>query len=214
MYSTCVVIDIESGEILDRDRIPYDGPLELCDKKEKAAANRARTTAEGTAGGYGSVATGIGSTLVPEYTREATHPTGYNPNDINATLVAGEQGAGGATGSIAGEAGLRAARSRNTGALSGILDEAARTKTRQLSQNALGVQTANMQEKARQRSEGLKGLEGLYGTDVGAQLKAEGLVPEDINAALNANKTGWGKDLMDWMQTLEGGAIAGKQIHG
>ena len=93
-----------------------------------------------------------------------------------------------------------------------MLDEIQRTKGRQLSENALNVQTANMREKARQRSEGLKGLEGVYGTDVGAQIKAEGLVPEDINAMVNADKTGWGKDMLDWANTLSRGAQVGSNI--
>jgi len=212
LYSTHVLIDIESGQILDRDRIPYDGPLELCDKAAKNMAKNAANTATTTAGGYGSAATGIGSTLVPTLTQEATNPTGFMPQDVNAMLVGGEQGAGGAASSLSGEAGRTAARTRNTGALSGVLDEIQRGKGRQLSQNALGVQSMNAQEKQRQRSEGLRGLEGVYGADVGAQLKAEGLVPEDINAMLNANKTGWGKDLQDWVSLATGGARTGAQI--
>ena len=205
IYKTKVVIDIETGNFIPCV-LPYlyDGAVELCDKKAKGLAQNAANTATGTAAGYGSGAATVGSSLVPELTQEATNPTGFNPNDLNATLVAGAQGAGGSASSLSGEAGLRAARSRNTGALSGVLDEIQRTKGRQLSENALNVQTANMREKARQRSEGLKGLEGVYGTDVGAQLKAEGLVPEDINAMVNADKTGWGKDLMGWVNTLRG----------
>jgi hypothetical protein len=215
IYNTKVVIDIASGNVIHRD-LPhlYGGPVELCDKKAKAAAKSAADVAGGTAAGYGASAADVGSTVVPELKREATNPTGFMPQDVNAMLVGGEQGAGGVAGGLAGEAGLHAARTRNTGALSGVLDEIQRGKGRQLSENALNVQEMQAREKQRQRSEGIKGLEGIYGTDVGAQLKAEGIVPEDINAMLNANKTGWGKDMMEWVQTLTGGAMAGKQIHG
>src|SRR5260370_461158 len=72
--------------------------------------------------------------------------------------------------------------------------------------SSLGVQGMNAEEKQRQRSEGLHGLENVYGTDVGAQLKEQGLVPEDINAMLKANESGWGKNLMDWTKTLTGAA--------
>src|SRR5258707_5730721 len=99
-------------------------------------ARTAADTAANTAAGLGNEATSIGSMLVPELTREATNPTGFNPNDLNAMLVGGAQGAGGAAGSLAGEAGLRAARSRNNGAFSGILGEIARSKTQALSNNA------------------------------------------------------------------------------
>jgi len=69
-------------------------------------------------------------------------------------------------------------------------------------------------EKMRQKSEGLRGLEGMYGTDVGAQLKEQQLVPEDINAMLKANETGWGKNLQDWVRIATGAAATGKAIHG
>jgi hypothetical protein len=150
--------------------------------KKGQQGQAAASTAAGTGAGYSSAATGIGSTLVPELTKEATNPTGLTPTEQNSELVAGEQGAGGANAGIAGQAGLTAARTRNTGALSGVLDEAARAKTRQLSSNALGVANQNTALKTKEQQEGLAGLGSMYGTDVGAQLKSEGLVPEDINA--------------------------------
>jgi hypothetical protein len=215
IYNTKVVIDIESGEVLFRD-LPhiYSGSIELCDKKAKAKASQAADTAKNEGSRYGAQASDVASTLVPEYRKEATSPTGFMPQDVNAMLVAGEQGAGGAASSLAGEAGLGAARSRNSGALAGTLAEIARSKGRQLSQNALNVQTMNAEEKQRQRSEGLRGLSSVYGTDVGAELKEQGLVPEDINAMLKANESGWGKNLMGWANTLTNAASAGKMIHG
>jgi len=174
-------------------------------------ARAAADTAANTAAGYGSEASSIGSMLIPELTREATHPTGYNPNDINAMLVGGEQGAGGAAGSLAGEAGLRAARSRNNGAFSGILDEISRNKGRQLSENALNVQTMNAQEKERQRQAGLTGLAGVRGGDVKANLEAQGLVPEDIKMWKANQGRGFFQGMLDLMNagSSKGAAIAG-----
>jgi hypothetical protein len=144
--------------------------------------------------------------LVPELTREATHPTGYNPADINSMLVAGEQGAGGATGAIAGEANLRAARSRNNASLSSVLDENNRGGMRQLSENALNVQGQNANLKEKQRQAGLAGLESVRGGDIKAQLEAEGLVPQDVNAWVNAMKAQPGvfQDIMTSIDTLSG----------
>ena len=215
LYHTKIVIDIDSGEIIARD-LPtiHAGNVALCDKANKALAQNAAKTATSTGANYGSDASSVSSTLVPELRQEATAPQGFSPTDLNAQLVAGEQGAGGAASSLAGTAGLGAARSRNTGALSGVLDEVSRNKGRQLSENALNVQSSNAQLKEKQRQEGLSGLEGVYGTDVGAQLKAQGLVPEDIGAANQADQTGWGKDLMNWINTLTGSAKAGAAIAG
>jgi hypothetical protein len=209
-YSTYVLIDIESGKILYRDRYEWNGPVELCDKKAKAKASQAADTARDTATGFGSEASSVGSTLVPELRREATAPPGFMPADLNAMLVGGEQGAGGAAGTLAGEAGLSAARSRNTGALSGTLGEVAREKLRTLSGNALGVQAMNAREKARQKTEGLTGLEHVRGEDIHAQVAEQGLVPEDIKAMLEANKSGWGKNLQDWATIATGAAKAYK----
>jgi hypothetical protein len=207
IFNTKIVIDMETGKELFRD-LPhiYFGPVALADKNAKAKAGKAADTATSEGSRYGSEGSSISSTLVPELRREATSPTGFMPNDLNAMLVGGAEGAGGATGALSGEATLGAARSRNTGALSGVLDEIARSKTRALGSQALGVQSMNAEEKQRQRSEGLHGLESVYGTDVGAQLKEQGLVPEDINAMLKANESGWGKNLMDWTKTLTGAA--------
>jgi hypothetical protein len=165
-----------------------------------------------TATGYGSEASDIGSLLVPELTKEAYHPTGFNPQDLNAMLVAGEQGAGGANAAIAGEAGLRGARSRNTGSLSAILDEASRGKTRQLSENALNVQGENAQLKEKQRQAGLAGLTGIRGGDIHAQLQAEGLVPEDINAWVKAasREPTMFQDVLGTIGALSGSKAGGK----
>lgn len=179
------------------------------------AAQGAASTAAGTATGYGSGASSIGSTLVPELTKEATNPTGFNPTDLNSMLVAGQQGAGGANAGITGQANLEAARTHNTGGLSAVLGEAARAKTRANSESALGVQGANAQLKEKQRQSGISGLEGMYGTDVGAQLKAQGLVPEDIDAWTKASQTGPLQDVEGIIGTLAGAATgAGSLMRG
>jgi hypothetical protein len=159
-----------------------------------------------TAAGYGAEAGDIGSLLVPKLEQEALHPTGFDPNDLNAMLVGGEQGAGGANASVAGEAGLRAARSRNTGALSSVLDEASRNKGRQLSENALGVQGQNAALKQKQQQAGLTGLEGVRGGDIKANIEAQGLVPEDINAWVKSMQAQPGvfQDILSSIDTLAG----------
>lgn len=190
---------------VERDPLGFVQDIAGIKKAQKAAQNAA-STASATGTKYGSEAEDIGSTLVPTLKGEATHPVGYDPRDLNAMLVAGEEGAGGATGSLKSEAELSAARTHNTGALSGVLDELARTKTRQLSENALNVQGENARLKEKKRQAGLSGLEGLYGEDVNAGLKAQGLVPEDINAWANAGKTGWLQNTLGTIDTLTGGA--------
>src|SRR5215472_8192738 len=94
------------------------------------AASQAAGTAASTAAGYGENAAGIGSSLVPQLQADVAHPQGFSPEESNAMLVSGLEGAGGAAGGIAGEAALQAARSRNVGGMAGALDEAARERMR------------------------------------------------------------------------------------
>lgn len=201
--------DIETGQLLAHEgQYEYSGPLELCIKAAERAAHSAANTAVSTAAGFGAEAGDIGSMLVPELTREALHPTGFSPADTNAMLVAGEQGAGGANAGIAGEVGLRTARSRNNASLSSVLDEANREQARTLSQNALGVQANNAALKEKQRQSGLSGLEGIRSGDIHADLEAQGLVPQDIKAWTDASKTGWLQNTLGVIDTLTGAGKA------
>ena len=160
-------------------------------KKATGAAQSAAGTAAKTGGTYGEEAADIESSLVPTLQQDVRNPQGLTPAQQNNMLVQGLGAAGGAASGIAGEAGLAAARSRNVGGTAGVLDEAAREKMRTSAGVGLDVATKNAMLQQQQRASALKQLEGLYGTDVGAQLKAQSLVPEDINAWANANNTGW-----------------------
>jgi hypothetical protein len=205
-YSKIIVVELTDDPNkcvpIYREDVFYEGTWELCIKAATKQAQNAGTTAQQTGAQYGQQGSQIAGTLTPALTQEATHPTGINPTDLNSMLVAGQQGAGGATSGVAGQAGLTAARTRNSGALSGVLDQAARTKQQANSGAALGVQGLNAQTKLKQQQEGLSGLEGLYGTDVNAGLKAQGLVPEDINSWANANKTGWLQNMNDTVRAF------------
>lgn len=170
------------------------------------AYNMASNTANQATGN----ANQINSELVPELERNLNNPTGYTPEQMNNMLVAGEQGAGGANSAIAGEAASRLARTRNSAGYSNALDQAARDKTQALSENALNVQnkSADLAQKKQQAAAGELGE--LYNTDVNETLRAQGLLPEDVNAEANANKTGWFQNMNELLQSLTGAAHAAK----
>ena len=176
------------------------------DRAAQSQAAAAGKTAATTASGYGSTAAGIGGTLIPQLKQDVNNAPGFSPTDLNAMLVGGEQGAGGANAGITGQAGLTAARTRNSAALPGVFDQAARRQAQTLSSNALGVQGQNAQLKQQQRSQALSGLQGLYGTDVGAQLKAMGIDTSDINAETEAGKSGWLQNATGVIGALSGAA--------
>lgn len=195
----------------------YDGPVAKCDRAAQAAAKNAANTAGTTAGGYGSAASGIGATLTPLLTRDATGgATGFSPTEKNAQLVAGEQGAGGAVGSVAGAAGLAANRTRNSGALSGVLDAAARHGTQAASQSAERVENNDAMLKQQKQMEAQKALQGLYGTNVSAQLGQGNLQNSEQQTGLQAGQQGWLQNTLGTISTLTGGAknVAGAMYGG
>lgn len=204
--TTRAVYDIETGKLLHEESYEYSGPVELAIRAATKIASQASKNAMQSGKDYAAQGSDIGSMLVPELQKEALHPAGFDPKDLNSMLVAGEGGAGGANASIAGEAGLQAARSRNNGNLSGVLDEAAREKGRTVSQNALDVNGKNAMLKESQRQSGLAGLAGARNTDVHADLQAQGLVPEDIKAWTDANNSGWLQNTTGMINAISGAA--------
>jgi len=199
---TCTVWDIETGAVLSDECYEYSGPLALADRSIQNAAKSDANQAGATAGQFGGAALGIAGPLTGELQREAANPIGYTPEQTNAQLVAGEQGAGGANASIAGTAGLAAGRTRNSAALSGVLDAAARAKTQQLSQNALNVQNRSADLGIQRQDAAQRELAGLYGTNVNAQLGAMGIQNRDLNTELEAGKSGWLQNTLGVLNTV------------
>jgi hypothetical protein len=209
---TKTVFDIETGRLLSDEWYDYEGPVALADRAIQGAANADAKTAGDTAAGYGSSAAGIGSTVIPTLTRDVTNPTGFTPTEKNQQLVASQQGAGGATAGVTGAAGLAANRTRNSSALSSVLDQAARTKQQALSGNALGIQTADAKLAQQKRAQALGGLEGMYGTDVSAQLKSMGIQDQDLNTAITAGNSGWLQNTEGVLSSLGKAAQTGSDI--
>ncbi len=182
------------------------------DSDDRAATSQAAGAEKGastTASGYGAQAGQLAGTLIPTLEQDINNPQGFTPSQTNSMLVAGEQGAGGGGAAITGAAGLRAARTRNSAGNSGVLDQAARRTAQTLSGNALNVQNQSAKLAEQKRAAALGGMQGLYGTDVNAQLKAMGIIPEDINAEVNAGKSGW---LQNAEGVIDTGAQAFKNI--
>jgi hypothetical protein len=148
-------------------------------------------TAAATGAELGGEGQAIGANLTPFLTQEMLHPQGIGQTGLSAETAAGEAGAGGAASGLMGVANQRAAVSRNAGGFSAALDEAARQRDKAAAGSSEGITAGNEMLKQKQSQEGAAGLGGMYGTDTSGMLKAMSLEPEDINAELNANKTGW-----------------------
>lgn len=172
------------------------------DRSLAKTAKQATTTAASTGGQKGAEANQIGASLIPGFESEANNPTGFTPTQQNNMLVASEQGAGGANAGITGQANLTAGRTRNAGGYAAALDEAARQKGRTLSQNALNVQNENAQLQQNKQQFAQRALQGLYGTDTSAMMESMGLVPKDVEAGAEANRSGWMQDLTGLLGSL------------
>ena len=149
----------------------------------KNAANQANSTGIG----YGQGAADVNSQILPFLTRELNNPQGYTQQQQAAMLGAAEGGAGGSTAGLTTEANLASARNRNSGGFSAALDEAARQKDKALAGASEGIASNNADLQQKQQQAAAAGLQRLGETDTNAQLKAMGLIPEDVNAASNAS---------------------------
>lgn len=100
--------------------------------------------------------------------------------------TASQQSLGGSTAGVTGQANLEAARTRNAGGFQGAIGSGSRGAAKQLSQNALGIQAANEQEKQLQKQTAISQLQQLYGIDTNA---AQGYLGQS-NSALEGENTG------------------------
>lgn len=162
------------------------------------------TTANNSAGGYGSSAKTIAGSLIPTLNYQASGNAGLDPTQKNNLLVAGQQGSGGGAGALAGSAALTAARTRNSGALSGTTDAIARAKLQADSGAGLGVENESTQVALDRQKQAQQQLQGLYGTDVSAQLGEMGIGQQALNTELGANRQGWLQNTEGALDTLSG----------
>jgi len=158
-----LVRDIVTGEVLEADFYDYNGPVELARGETQKQWNQSqidKSKAGLAAGqGYGAAATGERGYLLPAYQNIAANP--MSAEERAGTLSA----AGGAYDAASQNAAQRMARTRNTAGYGELLDELARGRGRQMAQTSAGLGS----EEYRRRMEALRGIQGVYGTDVGAQ---------------------------------------------
>ena len=194
-----------NGNILESESYDYSGPLILCDRSLQAQAEQAGKTAASTAGNYGSAAEGIAANVVPRLESEAVNPPGYGPFGLSEMETAAESSGAGATGAAQERARLEAMRTGNRAGIGAITAGAAGEGARGAGSALQSILAKNAELKASQREQANRGLEGVLGEDIGAQGRAEGVVPEDINAAVNAGKSGWFQNLVNMLAAIRGG---------
>lgn len=103
--------------------------------------------------------------LTPKLESDISNPQGYTPQQLAYMNTASQQSLGGSVGAATGEANLQAARTRNAGGYQGAINSAARGAEKQLSTNALQVQTQQAQLQQQQRQQAIQAMMSLYGVD-------------------------------------------------
>jgi hypothetical protein len=170
-------------------------------------ASNAAATAANTGANLGSTAAGIGANLTPFLTQEMFHPEGIGQQGIGAETSAALGGAGGAASGLTGLADERAAATHNAGGYQAALADAARSRDKAAASASEGIEAQNEQAKMGERQEGAAGLGGLYKTDTSGMLQAMGQVPEDVNAEIAGNKTGWLQNAQSVLKQLATGGV-------
>ena len=177
-------------------------------RQQQGQANQTFGTATGNAAQYGGNASAIGGTLTPFLTQRLLHPEGYSQGDMGAMLANAFGSAGGATSGITGQANLQAGRARNDAGFSTALDDAARQRTEAAAQTSEGVAANNANLKQDQSNNAARMLQGLYGTDVGAQNDALNTANQATRAGIEAGQSGWLQNLTGVLSAINGSASA------
>lgn len=182
----------------------YDGPVALADRAAQGQANKAQGAAASTGASEGSTASSLQSSLIPFYSKEMNADHAFSPDQTGELLTAAEAGAGGSTAGLEGEAEQEAARTGNTAASSGLLDEMSRNQDKASAGASEGIAAEDVAGAKQLNQEGAAGLTGLYGADTTAMLNAMGIQTGDINAEVNAGNSGWFQNVLAGINTVTG----------
>lgn len=121
--------------------------------------------AGGNSNALSTAGSNISSYLTPQLENEANNPQGYTPQQMAYMNTASQQSLGGSTAGVTGQANLEAARTRNAGGVQGAIGSGSRSAQRDLSTNAVGIQSQQAQLQQAQRQQALQSLQSLYGVD-------------------------------------------------
>jgi hypothetical protein len=144
-----------------------------------------------TAGQFGTNAATQGSMLQPFFAQEMRAKHAYDPTQVNEMLTSAEGGAGGAFGGAEGEIEANAARTGNATTLAKTLDEMARNRGKAAAGASEGIAAQDVMGAKQLNQEGAAGMQGLYGTNVGAQLGAMKQAASDVQLENEMKPATW-----------------------
>jgi len=183
----------------------YEGRL---DRAAQSMARSAEREAENTAAQERQNAASERAMLLPFYRQEMNAQHLYNPEQTNELLNYAGSATGGSGATAMGQAASEAARTRNTSGFTSVLDKNARDRAAEMSKANLGIGAQDIMGAKELNREGAAGMMGLEGLDTRSMLEAMGQRANDINAYVNAGKSGWFQNMLDTIQTLTGAGNA------
>lgn len=169
------------------------------------ATDAAKTAAQ-TGANLGATAATEGTAARDFLTSEMLHPQGYGQQGVSAMNAAAQAGAGGAASGLTGGLIQRAAVSRNAGGSDAAVSDIARQRMKAAAGASEDIAAKDADLKNAQQQAGAEGLEGMYKTDTSGMLDSNGQVSQDVNAATNANNSGWLQNAQGLISSATGAA--------
>jgi hypothetical protein len=173
-------------------------------RQQQGQANKTFGEAQGVFGDSQGKSNALYSQLFPQFSAEATDPTGFGAKATAEMKTNAEQSIGGGQSATVGQGNLTAARTRNAGGFGSALDESARDSKRALSSADLGVDSENAALKEAQKQEGLSGLSSLYGGNNSTMLSALGLGNQATQTGTQAGQSGWFQNFLGAINAVSG----------
>lgn len=203
---TRIVWDIETGRVLESSLLDYSDhlPVAKCDRAQQQEGRQAEQQTKQTIGTAGANAGQISGNLVPRLEQEAVNPTGYGAFGLGDMKTEALQTGGAASGAANERMRLNAIRTGNAAGL-GAGEAASAEGGARASGSALqSILAKNAELKAQQQQQANVQLGNILGENLRAETTAEGILPQDINATVNAGKSGWLQNTEGALDTLSG----------
>ena len=182
---------------------PFSTGLEmLCLRAEQGAADAAEASARDTGAKLGTSAAGELGQLNPFMSREMHAEHLFDPNQMNEMLTHAGLGAGAEAGTLTTAMQRQNAVTGNAAGGTKALQELGRDRMKADAGVSEGVAAQDVMGAKQLQQQGAQGMSGLYGENLKGQLDAMGQVSGDINAAVNANKTGYLQQQEDISNTV------------
>jgi hypothetical protein len=178
--------NIETGELLTHSgEYEHSGPVILF-KGGTSQATANMNTANAEQSTLQNMGLNEENQVLPFLSSEMTNPSGFGQQGVNELMTAGGEATSGALGGAKEAAQLKASRTGNPSTSSSIIDAAARAGMNQQSNNALGVNEANLKEKLAQQQAGEQGIASLGEANIGESLSALGLSNQAVQDYISA----------------------------